>query len=94
MQNNLKSLKRFPIILIILVFTAGAGSPVFSQSQKLKQAEDTLSALLKRLNQAGDDSTKDHINLQFRQALAQALLRDPAFQQDLAAVKAEVAAAH
>jgi hypothetical protein len=62
--------KFFLICIIILAYGQVNNSPVLAQDfQSLRAAEDTLAAILTRLNQAEDDSLRYAINDSFRTTL-------------------------
>ena len=79
MLNFLKLTKH---LLTAMVITGGlltAYVPVQGQEfRTMKQAEDTLSAILATLNKAETDSLKDILNDHFYQALEKALMLPPA----------------
>ena len=65
----------FLSFLVILVLLPGINNPVDGQGfQNIKQAEDSLAAILKTLNQASDDSSRNVINHNFYETLFNALM--------------------
>jgi len=66
-------------------------NPVLAQGlQTIKQTEDTLTAILTRINQSTDDSTKEKLNGLFYQILYQALIEPAADNHPFTSLKSLV----
>jgi hypothetical protein len=65
---------RFLLLTFLVLLFPGSYNTLSGQRfQNIKQAEDTLSAILAALNRASDDSTRNVMNLAFRENLFAAL---------------------